>query len=187
VSSSDSTLAQPRLPGWLETIVQSTNFGSDEHANSQAAPFGALDGMFQEDSSMQWNLNLDSQVPTWLADEDFDLNALNSSVMGTTMSYFAPFNTRSEIDPLIFAVQTPDDPIVDRKEDQVRQRWFTFIGTHDQGYITPDAIPEQTEVDERYRENLSQRLQQRVPTEPLPSTDFLVSANAYFSLFTTHH
>lgn len=127
---------------------------------------------------MQWNLNMDSQVPTWLADEDFDLNALNSSVMENTMSYFAPLNTRNEVDPLVFAVQPPDEPIMDRKEDQVRQRWFTFIGTHDPGYITPDAIPEQTEVDERYREKLSQRLQQRVPTESLPSTDFLVSTNA---------
>lgn len=137
--------------------------------------------MFQGNTSVQWNLNRGYQAPTWLANEDFDLNALNSSVMATMASSFSPLSTRSDIDPLMFAIQQPDNPITYRKEDQVRQRWFTFTGVHDLGYITPDAIPEQTEVDEKYRENLSQRLQQCVPSESLPSTDFLVSMSLAFS------
>jgi hypothetical protein len=121
-----------------------------------------------------------SQVPTWLADEHFDLNALNSSVMASTLGFFSPDYTANETSTDI-TIQILEESTPERKEDQVRQLWFTYVGTHKSGYITPEATQERVELDEQYRQTLSQRLQQRVPTEPLPSTDFLVSIPPYTS------
>lgn len=121
-------------------------------------------------------LNFDhySQAPTWLADEHFDLDALNSSVMESTFGLFSPAYTAIENSTDI-TLQVPLETTQSHKEDQVRQSWFTYVGIHSNGHVTPENTGENVELDEQYRQNLSQRLQQRVPTEPLPSTEFLVS------------
>lgn len=168
---------QARLPVWLETIVQPPK-NAQSQVNAQTPLFTPLDEIF--DSSIEDSLHFNpySQVPTWLADEHFDLNALNSSVMASTLGFFSPDYTANE-DSTDITIQLLGEPHSERKEDQVRQLWFTYVGTHKSGYITPEATQEQVELDEQYRQTLSQRLQQRVPTEPLPSTDFLVSTQLH--------
>lgn len=131
-------------------------------------------GLF--DQPQGGNIDFDNflQAPAWLADEHFDLNALNSSVMESSLGLFSPPQTayESSTDATLLI---PTGTSLVHKEDQVRQHWFNYVGTHSSGYVTPEAGTENGELDERYRQNLSQRLQQRVPTEPLPSTEFLVS------------
>lgn len=168
---------QARLPGWLETIVQPPQ-NTCGQVSAHAPLFTPLESIF--DSSMEEALNFNqySQVPTWLADEHFDLNALNSSVMASTLGFFSPDYTANENSTDI-TIQILEESTPERKEDQVRQLWFTYVGTHKSGYVTPEGTQEQVELDEHYRQTLSQRLQHRVPTEPLPSTDFLVSISCY--------
>ncbi|KAJ5381612.1 uncharacterized protein N7496_004040 [Penicillium cataractarum] len=180
--SQNATAAHPqaRLPGWLETIVQPPRNARGQ-VNSQGPLFTPLDSIF--DSTMEEALNFSqyTQAPTWLADEHFDLNALNSSVMASTLGFFSPEYTANE-DGTDITIQIVEESHPERKEDQVRLLWFTYVGTHKSGYITPEGTQEQVELDEQYRQTLSQRLQQRVPTEPLPSTDFL---NLCIQLFFT--
>ncbi len=164
---------QGRLPGWLETIVQPPR-NAHGQVNSQAPLFSPLEGIFDSHMEEALHFNQDSQVPTWLADEHFNLNALNTSVMASTLSFFSPGYTANENSTDI-TTQVPEESHPERLEDQVRPLWFTYVGTYKSGHDTPEAAYEQVELDEQYRQTLSQRLQQRVPTEPLPSTDFLVS------------
>lgn len=86
---------QARLPVWLETIVQPPK-NAQSQVNAQAPLFTPLDEIF--DSSIEDSLHFNpySQVPTWLADEHFDLNALNSSVMASTLGFFSPDYTANE-------------------------------------------------------------------------------------------
>ncbi|GKZ31914.1 hypothetical protein AbraIFM66950_000874 [Aspergillus brasiliensis] len=82
--------------------------------------------------------------------------------------------------------QTGDDPPAgtQKSEDSVCRHWFTHLevpGTH---HALPDRASRATVVDERYRQNLSERLQYRVPSDPLPSTDFLnMCIQMYFARF----
>jgi hypothetical protein len=169
--------SQARLPEWLETIVQPPK-NAQSQANPQAPVFTPLDDIF--DLSIESALHLEpySQVPTWLADEHFDLDALNSSVMTSTLGIFTPDYTAND-DNADTTIQTLELSHSEHKEDQVRQLWFTYVGTHKSGNITPNTTQEQVVLDEQYRQTLSQRLQQRVPNEPLPSTEFLVSTECY--------
>jgi hypothetical protein len=147
------------------------------HDSAFHAPTGLLipNGLFDhiEDSSLDFDNFL--QAPVWLADEHFDLDALNSSVMETTLGLFSPTHTTNESNADTTLQIPMETSQWHHKEDQVRQYWFNYIGTHSNGYVTPETATDHVELDEKYRQNLSQRLQQRVPTEPLPSTEFLVS------------
>ncbi|KAJ5966384.1 hypothetical protein N7481_013098 [Penicillium waksmanii] len=152
----------------------------DSSSHSQTGlmiPNGLFDHV--EDSSLDFDRFL--QAPVWLADEDFDLNALNSSVMESALGLFSPAHTANESNADI-TLQIPMEASHGHKEDQVRQYWFNYVGTHSNGYVTPETATDHVELDEKYRQNLSQRLQQRVPTEPLPSTEFL---NLCIQLFFT--
>lgn len=157
--------------------TSSTNLLPPNHQDSAShGQTGLLipNGLFDpvDDSNLDFDHFL--QAPVWLADEHFDLNALNSSVMENTLGLFSPAHTANESNTDI-TLQMPMDAAHSHKEDQVRQYWFNYVGTHSNGYVTPDTATDHVELDEKYRQNLSQRLQQRVPTEPLPSTEFLVS------------
>ncbi|KAJ5689452.1 hypothetical protein N7462_003844 [Penicillium macrosclerotiorum] len=127
-------LAQGRLPGWLENIIQSPMNNSDQHG-SQAPLFTSLEGMF--DSSMDETLNFSqySQIPTWLADEHFDLSALNSSVMASTLGIFSPGDTAHQNGTDI-NVQPPAETL-EHKEDEIRQLWFTWNSMSNTGRACP--------------------------------------------------
>ncbi|CEJ57459.1 hypothetical protein PMG11_06151 [Penicillium brasilianum] len=171
---------QARLPEWLETVVQPSK-NVQSQANPQGRLFTPLDNIFNLSMESALHFEPYSQVPTWLADEHFDLDALNSSVMTGTLGIFTPDYTANN-DNTDTTIQTLELPHSERKEDQVRQLWFTYIGTHKSGNITPNTTQEQVVLDDQYRQTLSQRLQQRVPNEPLPSTEFL---NLCIQLFFT--
>lgn len=171
--------APPRLPAWLETFVDPpTEFVDQRQIQSQEAVFTPLEGMLQNPSVIQWDTDLDSQVPNWLAGEDFDLNALNSSVLASAINDVPLLVCHDEEAPVWSLSDPPINVDEDREEYHTRQHWFSFISAGDTGHATPDVMPERTEVDDQYREGLSRCLQQRVMAEPLPSTEFLVSLHA---------
>jgi hypothetical protein len=126
-------------------------------------------------------LNLNSQIPGWLVGDDFDLGALNSSIIqsattldwshdiASSMTGVSPTNVEDIL------IESPANVITNRREDLIRRQWFTYLAPGNSGFITPEVLPEPSQVDERYRENLSRQLQPQLQNEPLPSTDFLVS------------
>ncbi|KAL3447443.1 hypothetical protein BJX65DRAFT_97669 [Aspergillus insuetus] len=138
--------------------------------------------------SSDWVFNVIPETPAWLAQEDFDLDALNSAVMMSANQLLLP----GVVDPLL-----PIDGLTDQQhahslardmplpiEDAVQREWFTYTGSSKSGYITPDIGSEQPEVDETYRANLAVKLQHHIPVPPLPSTEFLnMCIQTYFTQF----
>jgi hypothetical protein len=129
--------------------------------------------------SSDWVFNVIPETPAWLAQEDFDLDALNSAVMmSANQLLLLPGDTLASIDGLPDQQHAHslarDVPLP--VKDAVQREWFTYTGSSKSGYITPDIGPEQTqpEIDETYRANLAVKLQHHVSVPPLPSTDFLV-------------
>lgn len=146
----------------------------------------------------QWILSPSShQTPGWLVGEDFDMSALNAHIMLPEISVDAlgwstdglvtggarlsQLNSNSNGDfdnnnnnNNNIVLQNSTKPITEPKEEYIRRQWFTYLSSESSGHITPEVTNEPTSVDERYREDLSRELQQRVNNEPLPSTDFLV-------------
>lgn len=135
-----------------------------------------------------WGLNINSQVPGWLVNDDFDLTALNSSIMASVQGQLPQYSgIVSEPTPAITIDQTIEyaSRASEHKEDVVRRHWLTYFATDGSGLTTPN-VPEQTQVDEAYRECLSRQLQQRIQNDPLPSTDFLASASSHWSQIYTN-
>jgi len=108
---------------------------------------------------------------SWLTGPDFDLDALNQSLIETTEN------------------QTTN-PIQNSKEVQgpIQRRWHTFSESIvSSGQTTPDLrCPNSSDrdhghihmiADESYRQKLAEGLQQRIQTGILPSTGFLVSVS----------
>ncbi|GFF94870.1 zinc finger protein rsv1 [Aspergillus udagawae] len=122
-----------------------------------------------------WPVDWASQPSTWLADTDFDLSAFNASVITSSM----PFNDQTPAPvmepPALVPLPVSGAPtaIPQRHEDTVRRRWFTFVEGIGTGYDTPGGRPDSIHIDDADRDNLAQRLQQRITAAPLPSTDFL--------------
>ncbi|KAL4811664.1 hypothetical protein BDW67DRAFT_189991 [Aspergillus spinulosporus] len=128
----------------------------------------------QPDGFSDWSLGWTAQPSAWLADDDFDLDAFNASVITSVM--------QSNVDPPASLVEPPLftplstgvlTPVPGRPEDIVQRHWYTFIEGTGTGYDTPGGNPDRPHIDDSDRENLTQRLQQRITLEPLPSTEFL--------------
>ncbi|GAQ12290.1 hypothetical protein ALT_9611 [Aspergillus lentulus] len=165
-----------------ESMVNSAQ-GSFPHEDSLVAAQSTSDPVVsspcQADplpvSFYDWPVDWTSQPSTWLADADFDLNAFNACVITSS----TPVNDQTllplmEPPPLVpRSVSIAPTSIRERLEDTVRRRWFTFIEGVGSGYDTPGGRPDSIHIDDAYRDNLAQRLQQHITTAPLPSTDFL--------------
>ncbi|GKZ28491.1 hypothetical protein AbraIFM66950_008349 [Aspergillus brasiliensis] len=123
-----------------------------------------------------WSVGWAAQPSAWLADDNFDLGAFNAAIITSTM--------QSNVEPPPAFLEAPlltplsagvVEPVPEQPEDIVRRHWYTFLEGSGTGYDTPGGNPDRAHIDDTDRENLVQRLQQRITTEPLPSTDFLVS------------
>lgn len=108
---------------------------------------------------------------SWLTRPDFDLDALNQSLVETT-----------EIQP-VDLLRIPDEA-----QGPIQRRWHTFSESIvSSGQTTPDLRrPGSSDrdrghihmiADESYRQKLAEGLQQRVQPGILPSTGFLVIAS----------
>lgn len=118
----------------------------------------------------------DLDLMSWLTGPDFDLDALNQSLIETTENQTTNLIRNSN------EVQVP-----------IQRRWHTFPEPIlSSGQTTPDLrCPNSSDrdqghihmiADESYRQKLAEGLQQRIQTGILPSTGFLVSV--YFSTST---
>ncbi|OJJ72702.1 hypothetical protein ASPBRDRAFT_206589 [Aspergillus brasiliensis CBS 101740] len=133
-----------------------------------------------------WSVGWAAQPSAWLADDNFDLGAFNAAIITSTM--------QSNVEPPPAFLEAPlltplsagvVEPVSEQPEDIVRRHWYTYLEGSGTGYDTPGGNPDRAHIDDTDRENLVQRLQQRITTEPLPSTDFLnMCIRLFFARFT---
>ena len=136
-----------------------------------------------DDMDMAQNLDccdtqFDFQTPDWLVGDDFDIDALNHSIMSTPAAPNA--SNCANVDRGLGRNAVAEPRSYDfniHGIEELQKRWYTYIDQERitfTGQITPDGVAERTEVDEFYRVNLSQKLQSHLSDDPLPSTEFLV-------------
>ncbi|KAJ5302333.1 hypothetical protein N7508_007196 [Penicillium antarcticum] len=129
------------------------------------------------------------QIPAWFADDDFDLSALNSEIIMSTTKWLPGHLSNSQNEPTVPIIQPQEEDNTPPREELIRTHWHTYmgptwLGLSRTGHITPEMIPEQTQVDEAYRASLAVKLQPDIPFLPLPSTDFLnLCIQMYFTKF----
>ncbi|KAH8817296.1 fungal-specific transcription factor domain-containing protein [Xylogone sp. PMI_703] len=189
IQTSTSPMTNSTFPGigrrsWYDSVVSVDS----SHGNLQSSmlPTGSFHSGSPTGEDV-WDINLNQQIPGWLVGDDFDLTALNSVAIPSTYDWHDFPTTLPDLNlPSTDTIQA-DFPVntgQERPEDVVRCQWFTYLVPEQSGHITPEIIPEKTQVDEQYRESLSKQLQQRVLHEALPSTDFLnLCIQMYFTRF----
>ncbi|VUC22232.1 unnamed protein product [Clonostachys rosea] len=137
------------------------------------------------------------QEPAWLLGEEFDINALNSSI-STVLSEWAhypatidstdqrPFdlgtNSFSRLNPFL----SSQEAVVTTAAAEIQQKWHTRLSRDASPQPPSGHFLDQDRVDDMYREGLSHRLQPRMSNPNLPSADFLrqnLCVKLYFSRF----
>ncbi|KAJ5679879.1 hypothetical protein N7462_008123 [Penicillium macrosclerotiorum] len=134
---------------------------------------------------MMWDPRLDRDWEALLTGDDFDLDAVNLSLLYATSDYvpasdalYSMEDSRGSLQPS----STIDDDSAQRRANTVQRKWHTFCDLPTPGQTTPNIPHEGGWIDEPYRKRLAERLQQRVQHGILPSTPFLdLCIQAYFS------
>lgn len=122
-----------------------------------------------------WSPSLPYQHPFWLANEDFDLNMFNSSILDSAVNWIPFADDQHTIHPTSRNNDSSADSTSLKIEDLICQNWFTVQEASKTECGTPDVGPEEAQINEAYRENLAYKLQHHLPSSPLPSTDVMVS------------
>lgn len=134
-------------------------------------------GVQGADDPGQWESSLGPQPPGWLISDDFDLDMFNFCILDSASNWRPRPDDPVGTQPMSDLDQQPSaDPTQSKREDLVHQHWFTSLVPSTTGSITPDVEPEESRVNEEYRESLVHKLQQRLPSFPLPSTDVMVGS-----------
>lgn len=133
------------------------------------------------------DIDFNTLSSSWLAGDDFDLDALNATIQESIAQYAyhqQPYPTgyRPQL-PLPEHVNTevvlPSSPVLPPLySSSINKKWFSNIEVDPENPETrqgsPGPGPGQVDVDEAYRVNLSSKLQVCAYNESLPSTVFLV-------------
>jgi hypothetical protein len=163
--SHPDTAAPANSSTWLKPVSGPPQPTAGQQVGSAPPPIVGLN------PGSSWAFNFVPETPAWLAEETFDLDALNTAVMTSA-------NQSLSTEPVNGLVEQQIQPLCRDKsfpvEDVVQREWFTYTGSSRSDLLTPDISSERTQVDETYRANLEAKLQHHVPIYPLPSTDFLV-------------
>lgn len=149
-----------------------------------------------------WGASWMSPGPSWLVGFDFDLNALNTSVLATMDMEQPPLlfpstqHTHSVHSEHQQPTTTPHVEIQKKQrfmDDVMKRSWFTRVrdvdsddefGKYTSGRNTPAITTERYDVDDSFRERVSLKLKPKPNNHPLPPANFLsLSVQVYFSKF----
>ncbi|RHZ67181.1 uncharacterized protein CDV56_109534 [Aspergillus thermomutatus] len=123
------------------------------------------------------SVELESGWISWLLGDNFDLDAVNSSLLQATTGDLLAADRMPDEDPLApdsFSAGTQaTEARLAPSGDAIREKWHTHCGQTTSDLISPDPANDRYQIDESYRHELADRLQQRVQTGILPSTTFL--------------
>ncbi|KAJ1325494.1 DNA binding [Microdochium nivale] len=128
--------------------------------------------------------------PAWLLGDEFDVDALESSI-SLALSEWSLQQPVVDAIPGFLAAErvTLDCPHVRlpwslETVHRVQQKWHTRVSRAVTPHSSSSQLPDQVIVDERYREGLTHRLQPRVSNAALPSANFLnLCIKLYFTKF----
>ncbi|RAH61719.1 hypothetical protein BO85DRAFT_501247 [Aspergillus piperis CBS 112811] len=180
--------------GDSSTVDKAYERGPQQPGPAASSPSGCPSSLSPPDNALNenlqyqtydWSLESMTKIPTWLATDDFDINALNAAIIAST-NIPALLQNSATMGPI--GDQTPQigetlPSDTEKSEDIVSRHWFTHPEAPGTDHGLPDPGSRAT-VDEPYRQSLTERLQYRVPTDPLPSTDFLnMCIQMYFARF----
>ena len=124
-----------------------------------------------------WGYRPDRAWETLLTGNDFDLDAVNMSLLYAAADYVPVIDAVPGLDATRSISQPAPNTEHDHAEERamtVQKKWHTFSEKASSGQMTPN-LPQEGFIDEPYRKRLAERLQQRVQPGILPSTPFLVS------------
>ncbi|KAJ5083006.1 hypothetical protein N7532_012049 [Penicillium argentinense] len=132
-----------------------------------------------------WDSRLEREWETLLAGDDFDLDAVNMSLLCATSDYVPTAENLSGLGTMEPTSQPlPIDEQTKRHANTVQKKWHTFSAISLSSQMTPDIPHESNFIDESYRKRLAEGLQARQQHGILPSTPFLdLCIQAYFSKF----
>lgn len=127
------------------------------------------------------NMGLNVHEPTWFLGNNFDINALNHSILNTLPEYGLPARDFVEQQ----TSQAPESQqIVDDKSynnhdlvSDVQRKWYTTLPRDVVCYDIPESLQGRSRVDDDYREGLLRKLQPSPSNAALPSADFLVRSD----------
>ncbi|KAJ5135977.1 hypothetical protein N7448_004531 [Penicillium atrosanguineum] len=193
-SLADNIMAPMSPPKSIDKLTPSLSIGDNNTYPAQLTPLPSLFSLETSDAWKNqpspppavWDYRPDRDWETLLTGDDFDLNAVNLSLLYATADYVPTFDTLPDSE-----VARPTSQPASRTENEhakgraltVQKKWHTFSEATPSGQMTPDQSQEGL-IDESYRKRLTERLQQRVQHGILPSTPFLdLSIQAYFSKF----
>lgn len=145
---------------------------------AQTIPLGSLfsleaDNQRGSSQPTSWDYRLDSDWETLLTGDNFDLDAVNTSLLHAT-SDLLPALDIPDIPGLEHArPKFDEDP--EERASVLQQKWHTFSEVASlSGETTPEPSQYSDHIDDKYRHKLHERLQPRVQHGILPSTRFLV-------------
>ncbi|GAT29920.1 similar to An03g06400 [Aspergillus luchuensis] len=169
--------------GNSSTVDKAYERGPQQPGPAASSPSGCPSSLSPPDNALNenlqyqtydWSLESMTQIPTWLATDDFDINALNAAIIAST-NIPALLQNSATMGPISDLIPQTGETLpsdTEKSEDIVCRHWFTHPEAPGTDHGLPDPGSRAT-VDEPYRQSLTERLQYRVPTDPLPSTDFL--------------
>ena len=197
-----AALMSPPNSAAIDQQTPNLSIGENSTYPTQMSPLASFLPLEAEDTwrydqssspSALWEYHLDNREwETLLTGADFDLDAVNFSLMCATSDHVPPpaadtMPDSTTIRPPSVSVPSIDTDSAKNHAAMVQKKWHTFPGNVESslsGQMTPLVQPPGNSfIDENYRTRLAERLQQRVQHGILPSTPFLVRSFLTFHLF----
>ncbi|KAJ5707407.1 hypothetical protein N7488_007208 [Penicillium malachiteum] len=190
------TLVSPPNSTSIDKPTPNFSAGDETSYPTQVSPLASLFPLEAEDTWRQqqsnllpgpWDYQIDNRdLEALLTGDDFDLDAVNLSLLYATSDHVPTTDTIPGLDDIRptlpeFHIDTTSTK---KHASAVQKKWHTFSEMSVSGQMTPVVQSENNFIDESYRKRLAERLQQRVQHGILPSTPFLdLCVQAYFSKF----
>ena len=137
------------------------------------------------------DIGLNVYDPSWLLGSNYDINALNISLSSALADWNEDLSQpqRSSMSQQIEDAADPSGQVLPISESierrpTVQEGWHTHLGDKDDSQSQPAWPQTHDQVDDRYREGLSNRLQPQPIAPLLPSSGFLVSSESRIAVCT---
>lgn len=123
--------------------------------------------------SAAWPSDIDTGWASWLTDEDFDLEAVNLSLLQASDNTVQTVNDVMDQSFVDFAIDHLDESQPE-PQPSIQRTWHTYTALEPSGYKTPPSSQRPVPINDAYRKRLAENLRQNVQQGILPSTSFLV-------------
>ncbi|CRG84369.1 Zinc finger protein 281 [Talaromyces islandicus] len=119
-----------------------------------------------------WPSGNDTGWASWLADEDFDLEAINLSLLQASDNTVQTVNDVMDQTFADFAVDHHEESQPD-PQPSIQRTWHTYTVLETSGDNTPPSSQKKLPINDAYRKRLAENLRQNVQHGIVPSTSFL--------------